>query len=45
MQGVIILSVVIAYEVVRRVVQAQEVRAAAEKSRGLGPTPREDDAA
>jgi len=45
MQGVIILSVVIAYEVVRRVVQAQEVRAAAEKSKGLGPTPREEDAA
>jgi simple sugar transport system permease protein len=32
MQGVIILSVVIAYEVVRRLIQAQEVRAAAEKA-------------
>jgi simple sugar transport system permease protein len=33
MRGVIILCVVIAYEVVRRVVQAQEVRAAAERMR------------
>ena len=32
MRGVIILAVVIAYEVVRRVVQAQEVRAAAERT-------------
>jgi ABC-type uncharacterized transport system permease subunit len=32
MQGVIILSVVVAYEVVRRIVQAQQVRAAAEKT-------------
>lgn len=32
MQGVIILSVVIAYEVVRRLIQAQEVRAAAERA-------------
>jgi general nucleoside transport system permease protein len=35
MQGVIILSVVIAYEVVRRFVEAQEVRAAAERTRRL----------
>jgi len=33
MRGVIILCVVIAYEVVRRIVQAQEVRAAAERMR------------
>ena len=32
-QGVIILAVVIAYEVVRRLIQAQEVRAAAERAR------------
>jgi simple sugar transport system permease protein len=32
-QGVIILSVVIAYEVVRRLIEAQEVRAAAEQTR------------
>lgn len=32
MRGVIILAVVIAYEVVRRIVQAQEVRAAAERT-------------
>jgi ABC-type uncharacterized transport system permease subunit len=37
MRGVIILAVVIAYEVVRRVVQAQEVRAAAERT-GRLPT-------
>jgi ABC-type uncharacterized transport system permease subunit len=42
MQGVIILSVVIAYEVVRRLVEAQEVRAAAaatasgDRPRGVG---------
>ncbi len=35
MQGVIILSVVVAYEVVRRIVQAQQVRAAAEKTKDL----------
>ncbi len=35
MRGVIIISVVIAYEVVRRLVQAQEVRAAAERTRHL----------
>ena len=35
MRGVIILCVVIAYEVVRRIVQAQEVRAAAERMRQL----------
>ncbi|HEX9978049.1 MAG TPA: ABC transporter permease [Acidimicrobiia bacterium] len=34
-KGVIILSVVIAYEVVRRLVQAQEVKAAAEETRKL----------
>ena len=43
MRGVIILCVVIAYEVVRRVVAAQEVRAAAERTRdlaeGKGPVP------
>ena len=37
MQGVIILAVVIAYEVVRRLVQAQEIRAAAEEARSLSP--------
>jgi len=36
MTGIIILSVVIAYEVVRRLVQAQETRAAAEKARAMG---------
>jgi general nucleoside transport system permease protein len=35
MQGVIILSVVVAYEVVRRIVQAQQVRAAAEKTKEI----------
>jgi len=35
MRGVIILCVVIAYEIVRRVVAAQEVRAAAERTREL----------
>jgi simple sugar transport system permease protein len=35
MRGVIILCVVIAYEIVRRVVAAQEVRAAAERARDL----------
>ena len=39
MQGVIILSVVIAYEVVRRLVETQEVRAAAERASGLGEEP------
>ncbi len=34
-KGVIILSVVIAYEVVRRIVQAQEIKAAAEETRKL----------
>jgi len=34
-KGVIILSVVVAYEVVRRLVQAQEVKAAAEETRKL----------
>jgi simple sugar transport system permease protein len=34
-QGVIILSVVVAYEVVRRVAQAQQVRAAAEQTKRL----------
>ncbi|CAN5348794.1 ABC transporter permease [soil metagenome] len=37
MQGVIILSVVIAYEVVRRLIEAQEVRAAAERTRAGSP--------
>lgn len=37
MRAVIILAVVIAYEVVRRVVQAQEVRAAAERTARLAP--------
>lgn len=37
MRGAIILAVVIAYEVVRRVVQAQEVRAAAERTARLAP--------
>lgn len=35
MQGVIILSVVVAYEVVRRIIQAQQVRVAAEKSQEI----------
>ena len=35
MRGVIILSVVIAYEVVRRFVEAQEVRSAAERTKSL----------
>jgi simple sugar transport system permease protein len=35
MKGVVILSVVIAYEVVRRFIQAQEVRAAAEQTKQL----------
>src|SRR5436309_6392882 len=39
MRGVIILSVVIAYEVVRRLVQAQEVRAAAERTRRIPEQP------
>jgi len=34
-KGVIILSVVIAYEVVRRIVQAQEIKTAAEETRKL----------
>lgn len=34
-KGVIILSVVIAYEIVRRIVQAQEIKAAAEETRKL----------
>jgi ABC-type uncharacterized transport system permease subunit len=39
MRGVIILCVVIAYEVVRRIVQAQEVRAAAERMRLMTQEP------
>jgi ABC-type uncharacterized transport system permease subunit len=39
MEAVIILTVVIAYEVVRRLVQAQEVRAAAELAKSLAPEP------
>jgi simple sugar transport system permease protein len=35
MTGVIILSVVVAYEVVSRLIEAQEVRAAAEKTKGM----------
>jgi simple sugar transport system permease protein len=38
MQGVIILSVVVAYEVVRRVVVAQQVRAAAEQTKLMAGT-------
>jgi general nucleoside transport system permease protein len=41
MTGVIILTVVIAYEVVRRLVQAQELRAAAEATRPSGAEPAE----
>lgn len=37
MEGTIILAVVIAYEVVRRMIEAQEVRAAAEKTRRMVP--------
>jgi simple sugar transport system permease protein len=33
MEGVIILSVVVAYELVRRLIQAQDVRVAAQRSR------------
>jgi ABC-type uncharacterized transport system permease subunit len=39
MEAVIILTVVIAYELVRRLVQAQEVRAAAELAKSLTPEP------
>ena len=35
MTGVIILSVVVAYEVVSRLIEAQEVKAAAEKTKGM----------
>ncbi len=38
MTGVIVLSVVIAYEVVRRVLEAQEVKAAAERTKRLART-------
>jgi general nucleoside transport system permease protein len=41
MQGVIILSVVVAYEVVRRLIQAQEVKATAEKA-GAMARPKEE---
>ena len=37
MEGIIILTVVIAYEVVHRLVLAQEVRAAAEQAHAMGP--------
>jgi ABC-type uncharacterized transport system permease subunit len=37
MEGIIILAVVIAYEVVRRQVEAQEVRSAAEQAKALLP--------
>jgi len=36
-EGIIILTVVIAYEVVHRLVQAQEIRAAAEQAHVMGP--------
>ena len=39
MTGIIILSVVIAYEVVRRLIEAQEVRAAAERTRAQSEQP------
>jgi ABC-type uncharacterized transport system permease subunit len=39
MTGIIILSVVIAYEVVRRLIEAQEVRAAAERTRAQTEDP------
>jgi general nucleoside transport system permease protein len=35
MTGVIILSVVVAYELVSRLIEAQEVKAAAEKTKGM----------
>jgi general nucleoside transport system permease protein len=38
MEGIIILTVVIAYEVVRRITEAQETRVAAEKAGSLAPT-------
>ena len=41
MEAIIILSVVIAYEVVRRRIQAQEVRAAAAKAQSRAPNPEE----
>jgi ABC-type uncharacterized transport system permease subunit len=37
MEGIIILAVVIAYEVVRRLIEAQEVRSAAERAREAAP--------
>jgi ABC-type uncharacterized transport system permease subunit len=37
MEGIIILAVVIAYEVVRRLAEAQEVRAAAEQAKVMAP--------
>jgi general nucleoside transport system permease protein len=40
-EGIIILAVVIAYEVVRRLIEAQEVRSAAEKAKALTPEPPE----
>jgi general nucleoside transport system permease protein len=39
MEGIIILAVVIAYEVVRRLIEAQEVRAAADRTPGAVGTP------
>jgi hypothetical protein len=39
MEGIIILTVVIAYEMVRRITEAQETKAASEKARTIGPEP------
>jgi simple sugar transport system permease protein len=39
MEGIIILTVVIAYEVVSRIIEAQETRAAAEKAKALTQEP------
>ncbi|HYT29270.1 MAG TPA: ABC transporter permease [Actinomycetota bacterium] len=41
MEGIIILSVVIAYELVRRLIQSQDVRAAAQRSRQSAPQAQE----
>jgi len=39
MEGIIILTVVVAYEVVRRLVEAQETKAAAERAKAGAPEP------
>jgi len=39
MEGIIILTVVVAYEVVRRLVEAQETKAAAERAKAIAPEP------